>query len=158
LVITRSMQERIRLFFLTAVGARAAPLSGSDLDGKQYSLEDFQDKVVLVDFWASWCGPCRVENRHYPKLLEKYSKYGFEVFAINLDDTRAIWERASDQDGVTWPQVSDLKGLKSPMAKAYNVSALPMSFLLDTEGRIIGKNLRGKQLSEKLAELFSDPK
>jgi len=154
LAITRSMRERLRLFGITAVGARATPLSGTSLGGKTISLEDFKGKVVLVDFWASWCGPCRVENRHYPKLLEKYSKSGFEIFGINLDDDRTVWAGASKQDMVSWPQVSDLRGLDSPMAKAYNVSALPVSFLLDREGRILAKNLRGQGLARKLEELF----
>jgi thiol-disulfide isomerase/thioredoxin len=154
LVITKSMQNRLRLFRLTAVGAQASPLSGMDLDGANYSLADFKGKVVLVDFWASWCGPCRVENRHYPKLLEKYSENGFGVFGINLDSNRPIWSRATQQDGVTWPQISDLQGLNSPMAKAYNVSALPVSFLLDESGKILAKNLRGEVLDRKLEELF----
>ena len=156
LAITRSMVERLQLFELTAIGAIAAPLSGKNLYGETLSLYDFQDKFVLVDFWASWCGPCRVENRHYPELLKMYSKNGFEVFGVNLDDSRIIWERASKQDGVTWPQISDLLGLKSPLAEAYNVSALPMSFLIDPEGKIIAKNLRGKRLAKKLEDLFGD--
>ena len=154
LAITRSMQERIRKFKLTAIGSQAAPLAGLDLDGTQRSLEDFKGQYVLVDFWASWCGPCRVENRHFPKVLEKYSKNGFAILGINMDSNRTIWSRTSQQDGVTWPQISDLKALNSPMAKAYNVSALPMSFLLDGDGKIIAKNLRGEALDKKLAELF----
>jgi len=156
LVITDSMQERLRTFGMTAIGAIGAPLSGRDIDGETRSLEDFRGKVVLVDFWASWCVPCRVENRHYPKLLEAYSKHGFEVFGINLDESRSSWMRTSHQDGVTWPQVSDLLGLKSPLAQAYNVTALPMSFLFDEEGRIIGRNLRGEALSDTLLELFGE--
>ncbi|MCZ6673417.1 MAG: TlpA disulfide reductase family protein [Verrucomicrobia bacterium] len=89
LAITRSMQERMRIFALTAVGATASPLSGQNLEGETLSLEDLRGKVVLVDFWASWCVPCRVENRHYPDLLEKYSSHGFEVFGVNLDDSRS---------------------------------------------------------------------
>ena len=154
LVITKSMQERLRKFKLTAIGAKAAPLAGQDLDGTSRSLDDFKGQVVLVDFWASWCGPCRVENRHYPKVLEKYSKNGFAILGINMDSNRTIWSRTSQQDGVTWPQISDLQALSSPMAKAYNVSALPMSFLIDGNGTIIAKNLRGDALDRKLAELF----
>lgn len=154
LAITRSMQERLRLFRLTAIGAQAAPLSGTSLEGESIALNDFKGRVVLVDFWASWCGPCRVENRHYPKLLEKYSESGFEIFGINLDEDRDVWARASKQDLVGWPQVSDLLGFASPMAKAYNVSALPVTFLIDREGHIIAKNLRGKSLARKLEELF----
>ncbi len=154
LAITRSMQERLRLFRLTAVGVKAAPLSGTSLEGESIALDDFKGEVVLVDFWASWCGPCRVENRHHPKLLEKYSEDGFEIFGINLDEDRTAWTTASKQDLVGWPQVSDQLGFDSPMAKAYNVSALPVTFLLDREGRILAKNLRGEALTRKLEELF----
>lgn len=154
LLITKSMQERLRKFKLTAIGAKAAPLSGQDLDGTKRSLNDFSGQVVLVDFWASWCGPCRVENRHYPEVLRKYSENGFAILGVNMDSNRTVWSRTSQQDGVTWPQISDLKALSSPMAKAYNVSALPMSFLIDGEGRIIAKNLRGEALNRKLEELF----
>ncbi|QXD23205.1 redoxin domain-containing protein [Opitutia bacterium ISCC 51] len=154
LAITKSMQERLRKFKLTAIGAKAAPLAGQDLDETDRSLDDFKGQVVLVDFWASWCGPCRVENRHFPKVLEKYSKNGFNILGVNMDSNRTIWSRTSQQDGVIWPQISDLQALNSPMAKAYNVSALPMSFLLDGDGRIIAKNLRGEALDKKLAELF----
>lgn len=154
LAVTRSMRERLRLFRQTAVGAKAPSLGGKSLGGETISLDDFKGKVVLVDFWASWCGPCRVENRHHPKLLEKYSEDGFEILGINLDEDRAAWAEASKQDGVDWPQVSDQLGFDSPMAKSYNVSALPMAFLLDREGRILAKNLRGDALARKLEELF----
>ncbi len=155
LAITRSMQEKLRLFSLTATGATASPLSGTDLDGANYSLEDFSGKTVLVDFWASWCVPCRVENRHYPKLLEKYADQGFEVLAVNMDDSRSAWGRASQQDKITWPQISDGLALKSPMGTAYNVTALPMSFLISPEGKILGRNLRGDVLDKKLESVFS---
>jgi len=154
LTITSRMAERIRLFKLTAIGAIGSQISGKSIDGKPHSLEDFRGKTVLLDFWASWCVPCRVENRHYQGLLEKYASDGFAVFAVNLDESRSAWGIASRRDGVTWPQISDSLGWKSPAAVAYNVGALPVSFLLDENGRIIARNLRGKQLAAKLAELF----
>lgn len=155
LAITRSMQERLRLFSITASGATAAPLSGKDLDGTPYSLDDFKGKTVLVDFWASWCVPCRVENRHYPELLEKYATQDFVVLAVNMDDTRSAWGRATSQDNITWPQISDGLAFKSPMAAAYNVSALPMSFLISPDGKILGRNLRGEALDKKLESVLS---
>ncbi len=156
--ITRSMQERLRLFELIAIGAQGAPLVGPSLDGETLSLRDYRGKIVLVDFWASWCVPCRVENRHYRDLLDTYSSRGFEVFAVNLDDSYSIWKTASRRDRVTWPQISDSLGWDSPLAAAYNVSALPMSFLLDRNGRIIARNLRGEQLVAKLETVFRKKK
>jgi len=152
--ITQSMQSRLNRFALTAIGSVGSPLSGQSLDGKPYSLEDFRGQYVLVDFWASWCVPCRVENRHYNQLLKKYSDTDFAIFAVNLDDSRAAWSSASKRDRVTWPQISDSLGWDSPLATAYNVNALPMSFLLDPEGRIVARNLRGEELDAKLEEIL----
>lgn len=154
IAVTESMDNRLKRFRLTAIGSKGSPLSGLSLDGKALSLADFRGNIVLVDFWASWCVPCRVENRHYTKLLEKFASENFSLFAVNLDDSRSIWANASQRDRVTWPQISDSLGWDSPMAKAYNVNALPMSFLLDPEGKIIARNLRGPALESKLNEIF----
>lgn len=154
LAITKSMQSRLNRFALTAIGSLGSPLSGRSLNGKAHSLEDFRGQYVLVDFWASWCVPCRVENRHYTQLLKKYSDDNFAIFAINLDDSRAAWSSASQRDRITWPQISDSLGWDSPLAAAYNVNALPMSFLLDPEGRIVARNLRGEALDAKLEEIL----
>ena len=154
LAITTSMQTRLQRFARTAIGAVSSPISGRSLDGKSHALADFRGKYVLVDFWASWCVPCRVENRLYNQLLPKYVDHPFAIFAVNLDDSRQIWEMASKRDRVVWPQISDSLGWQSPLAAAYNVTALPMSFLMDPDGRIIGRNLRGEDLEAKLAELF----
>ncbi len=152
--IAQRMRDRIHSFQKTALGAIAAPLSGQSLDGTTHTLEDFRGQFVLVDFWASWCVPCRVENRLYTKLLKEYADSDFAIFAVNLDDSRSAWGTATRRDRVTWPQISDSLGWNSPLAAAYNVSALPMSFLLDPEGRIIGRNLRGEALEDRLAELL----
>lgn len=152
--ISKRMIEKVQSFRRTAIGANGASLAGKSLDGKSHRLEDSKGQYVLVDFWASWCVPCRVENRHYIKLLDKHSNDNFTIFAINLDDSRSVWEQASKRDRVTWPQISDSLGWDSPMAAAYNVNALPMSFLLNPEGRIIARNLRGAKLEAMLAEIF----
>ena len=154
LAITASMHMRLERFARTALGAFGSLISGRSMDRKSHSLADFRGKYVLVDFWASWCVPCRVENRFYNQLLPKYADHPFAIFAVNLDDSRQIWEMASKRDRVTWPQISDSLGWRSPLAAAYNVTALPMSFLMDPDGRIIGRNLRGEALDDRLAELF----
>ena len=155
LVITRSMLDRMRLLKLTSIGSIGSPILGKSIDGKELSLKDFRGKTVLLDFWASWCVPCRVENRHYASLLKKYSSAGFAIFAVNLDESRTSWAIASKRDGVYWPQISDPLVWNSPAALAYNVGALPVSFLLEPEGRIIARNLRGEQLDAKLEQLFA---
>lgn len=123
-------------------------------DGKDLKLSDLRGKIVLVDFWASWCGPCRKENPHVKKLYEKYNHRGFEVLGVSLDRTKASWERAIKQDGLEWEHVSDLKGWKNEVAKMYSVSSIPHTILLDEEGRIIARKLRSPQLEQILAEIF----
>jgi len=153
--IANSMTTRLEKFSKTAIGAKGAPLTGFSLKGTAKRLADLDGKVVLIDFWASWCTPCRVENRHYSELLEMYSQNGFAIFAVNLDTDRRRWEIASQRDAVTWPQISDGLGWKSPLAEAYNVSALPQSFLLDQDGKIIARNLRGPQLADTIKKLLA---
>ncbi len=123
-------------------------------DGKDLKLSDLRGKVVLVDFWASWCGPCRRENPHVKKLYEKYNEKGFEVLGVSLDRTKASWEKAIEKDGLEWAHVSDLKGWKNEVAKMYSVSSIPHTILLDQEGRIIARKLRSPQLEQVLAEIF----
>lgn len=134
-----------------AVGGMAPDFTLPDTSGKSISLSSFQGKVVLVDFWAAWCRPCRMEN---PNLVEAYKKYndkGFEIFGVSLDQDDASWKEAIDKDGLLWKQVRDAE---NKVAGIYNISAIPMNFLLDKEGRIIAKNLRGDALEAKLEELF----
>jgi thiol-disulfide isomerase/thioredoxin len=153
--IARLMTERIARYRATALGATAPGLAGKSPDGAPLALADLRGKFVLVDFWASWCGPCRVENRHYAQLYQRHRAAGFEILAVSVDQNAAAWKAAIAKDGAVWRQLSDLTGWKSPLAGAYNVSALPASFLLDREGRIVGKDLRGPTLAARLETLLA---
>ncbi|MEH0157445.1 TlpA disulfide reductase family protein [Limibacter armeniacum] len=139
----------------TAVGEMAPEIKLATPEGKEVALSSLRGQVVMIDFWASWCGPCRAENPNVVKLYDKYHDQGFEIFGVSLDRKKEDWVQAIEKDKLTWPQVSDLKFWQSEAAKAYNITAIPATLLLDKEGKIIAKNLRGKALEDKLAEIFS---
>lgn len=124
-------------------------------DGEVMKLSDYKGKVVLVDFWASWCGPCRKENPTVVKLYEKYKKDGFEVFSVSLDKNQERWVAAIEKDNLSWDaHVSDLNGWQNAAAKKYNVSSIPFTVLLDREGKVINTKLRGFQLEQTLESIF----
>lgn len=125
-------------------------------EGKELSLSALRGKVVLVDFWASWCGPCRRENPNVVKLYEKYKSKGFDILGVSLDRTKEPWVEAIAKDKLTWHHVSDLKGWQNAVAQMYRINSIPATILLDTEGRIIARNLRGVQLEQKLMSIFGE--
>jgi peroxiredoxin len=136
-------------------GDVAPDITLQDRDGKEVSLSSLKGKVVLIDFWASWCGPCRAENPNVVKAYEKYKDKGFTIFSVSLDDNKDRWLQAIEKDKLTWPShVSDLKGWRSAGAALYSVSSIPATFLLDRNGKIIGKNLRGSALEDKLKSVL----
>lgn len=136
------------------VGDKFADFSQSTLDGKEVKLSDYKGKVVLLEFWASNCGPCRVENPNLVKTYEHYKSKGFEVLGVSLDVNRDSWEKAVDKDGLTWVNVSELNGMNNTAALIYGINAIPDNFLIDRQGTIIGRNLRGAKLNEHLAQLL----
>lgn len=138
----------------TAVGSIAPEIELTNPDGKIIKLSDFKGQYVLLDFWASWCRPCRGEN---PNLVANYAKYhtkGFEIFQVSLDKSNEAWVNAISKDNLNWIHVSDLKYWDAAPAKLYNIRSIPASFLLDKEGKIIATNLRGPALGNKLSELL----
>lgn len=141
----------------TATGNVAPELEFPDPSGVTRKLSSLRGKVVLIDFWASWCGPCRKENPNVVKMYAKYRDKGFEVFSVSLDNKKENWEAAIQKDGLVWANhVSDLKGWGSAAAKLYGVSSIPCTFLLDREGRILARGLRGPELERALQQLFGE--
>ncbi|MBK7869827.1 MAG: TlpA family protein disulfide reductase [Saprospiraceae bacterium] len=137
-----------------AVGGVAPDFAQKTPEGEDLKLSDLRGKVVLVDFWASWCGPCRRENPNVVRVYNQYKEKGFEILGVSLDQDKNRWLQAIEKDGLTWRHVSDLKGWQNEVAQLYSVSAIPHTILLDAEGKIIARNLRGPALENKLAELF----
>ncbi len=135
------------------VGAVAPDFKLPTPDGKTVSLSSLRGKYVLIDFWASWCGPCRQENPNVVKMYNRFKGSDFEILGVSLDQDKGKWEKAIEKDGLTWLHVSDLKGWESAAASLYNITGIPATYLLDKEGKVIAKNLRGKKLEAKIAEV-----
>jgi peroxiredoxin len=139
------------------LGSKATDFTMNNTEGIPVSLSSFKGKYVLLDFWASWCGPCRGENPNVLKAYNTYKDKGFTVLGVSLDGSgqKKAWLDAIKKDGLTWTEVSDLKGWKNDAASLYSVIAIPQNFLIDPNGVIIGKNLRGEELQKKLASLLN---
>ena len=142
----------------TAVGSMAMDFTQNDVNGKPVKLSDFKGKYVLVDFWASWCGPCRQENPNVVSAYNKYKDKNFTILGVSLDDEKRggkeAWLKAIADDKLTWTHVSDLKFWNNDVAKQWGIQSIPASFLIDPTGKIVGKNLRGEELTNKLEELL----
>lgn len=152
----QSVIKRVLEAKRTQVGIEATDFTQNDVNGKPVKLSSFRGKYVLIDFWASWCAPCRRENPNVREAYAKYKERGFEVLGVSLDkeDGKTAWLKAIETDQLPWTQVSDLKGWANEVAVLYGVKAIPANFLLDPKGHIIAKDLRGQALNQKLAEIF----
>ncbi|MFN8348297.1 MAG: TlpA disulfide reductase family protein [Spirosomataceae bacterium] len=152
----KDLKKKIDINAKTGVGQIAMDFTQNDVNEKPVSLSSLRGKYVLVDFWASWCGPCRQENPNIVKAYNQYKDKGFTVLGVSLDQKKEPWLKAIEKDQLTWTHVSDLKYWQNEVAVQYGINSIPASYLLDSNGKIIGKNLRGEALTKKLAELMPD--
>ncbi|MEQ9091759.1 MAG: TlpA disulfide reductase family protein [Balneola sp.] len=136
-----------------AIGSIAPNFTLPNLEGKGVSLSDFEGQTVLLTFWASWCPTCRAENKNLKEIYPEYKKKGFEILAVSLDRSKNNWRKAVEKDEIFWPQVSDLKGVDSPVATKYGVYSTPTTFLIDSSGVVVEKDLRGGELELRIQEL-----
>lgn len=153
----KNLGDRIAIARKTAIGNVAPEFVQNDTLGNPVALSSFRGKYVLVDFWASWCGPCRRENPMVVKAFQQFQAKGFTIVGVSLDQPGAKekWMDAIHKDALTWTHVSDLKYWENEVAKQYGIRAIPQNFLLDPSGKIIAKNLNGETLEKKLTELFT---
>ncbi len=152
----KAMEKELASTQAFIIGAEAPNFEQQTPDGTSIQLSDLRGQIVLVDFWASWCGPCRRENPNVVKVYEKYKEKGFEILGVSLDKDKARWLGAIEADKLAWQHVSDLKGWSNEVAQLYGVRGIPDTVLVDKEGKIIARNLRGNALEAKLEEIFGE--
>ncbi len=152
---TKALDTRIKEEKPLSVGSDVPEIALAGENGEAIKLSSLRGKYVLIDFWASWCRPCRMENPNNVRLYNAYKEKGFEIYGVSLDNDKNAWAAAIKKDSLTWLHVSDLKGWQSSAARQFKVTSIPYTVLIDPQGKIIGKNLRGEALAAKLATLFN---
>jgi len=151
----KDLKERVAVMLAVSVGQKAPDFTMNDVDGNPVALSSkIGSKLMLIDFWAAWCAPCRQENPNVVKVYNEFHKLGFDVFGVSLDRTKEDWIKAIADDKLTWTHVSDLQYWNNAAAKIYAVNAIPANFLIDEEGVIIGRNLRGADLYNKVKDIL----
>lgn len=154
LVYTSQLEQFIADRKIGMVGSQALDFTQNDMEGKPVSLSSFKGKYVLVDFWASWCGPCRGENPNVVSAFERYKSKNFTVLGVSLDQVKPNWLKAVKEDNLNWTQVSDLQYWNNAAARLYHIQSIPANLLIDPSGKIIAKNIRGEELHKKLEEVL----
>lgn len=156
LEITRKLKEKLQLLKKTSIGSVISGIDMPNSVDKIVHLDSIKGTYTLIDFWASWCPPCRTESVLLNELYTSYQSKGFEIYGISLDSKKDRWLKALEQDKRVWPEVSTIEGFNTPVAIEYNITALPTNFLIDINGKIIAVNIHGKELKEKITELLSN--
>ncbi|EDO27536.1 predicted protein [Nematostella vectensis] len=150
----KNIEKTLKSMNNLSIGKKAPEFSAPSPEGKMISLKESLGKITIIDFWASWCGPCRAENPNVVAMYNKYHSKGLNMIGVSLDRDGTKWKEAIKKDGLTWAHVSNLKFWQDPIAELYNIKSIPATYILDEKGIIIAKDLRGEELEAKVKELL----